>query len=144
MENIKESNQIRKEIFNNVIARLKKEGLTLSEDDIKKIKFGFYSGTDKYLFKQKGEWGISCFMIAYSELYCMDCHQFGNGSVRLRNDLSKRLGNKGFIAVFLCVIAWESCYFFAWILDFCDVFGRRKVKIAKSIDFLGDFVIYGF
>ncbi len=52
MENIKESNQIRKEIFNNVIARLKKEGLTLSEDDIKKIKFGFYSGTDKYLFKR--------------------------------------------------------------------------------------------
>lgn len=55
MENIKESNQIKKEIFNNVIARLKREGLTLSEDDIKKIEFGFYSGTDKYLFKRKAE-----------------------------------------------------------------------------------------
>ena len=83
-------------------------------------------------------------MIAYSELYCMDCHQFGNGSVRLRNNLSKRLENKGFIAVFLCVIAWERCYFFAWICDFCGVFGRRKVKIAKSIDLFGDFEIYGF
>ena len=55
MENIKESNQIRKEIFNNVIARLKREGLTLSEDDIRKIEVGFYSGTDKYLFKRKAE-----------------------------------------------------------------------------------------
>lgn len=55
MENIKESNQIRKEIFNNVIARLKKEGLMLSDEDIRKIKFGFYSGTDKYLFKRKAE-----------------------------------------------------------------------------------------
>lgn len=55
MENIKESNQIRKEIFNNVIARLKRESLTLSEEDIRKIEEGFYSGTDKYLFKRKTE-----------------------------------------------------------------------------------------
>lgn len=55
MENINESNQIRKEIFNNVIDRLKKEGLTLSEEDTRKIEEGFYSGTDKYLFKRKVE-----------------------------------------------------------------------------------------
>lgn len=55
MENIKESNGIRNEIFNNVIARLKSGGLTLSEEDIRKIEVGFYSGTDKYLFKRKAE-----------------------------------------------------------------------------------------
>lgn len=55
MENIKESNGIRNEIFNNVIADLKKEVPLLSEEDIRKIEVGFYSGTDKYLFKQKGE-----------------------------------------------------------------------------------------
>lgn len=55
MENIKESNVIRNEIFNNAIDRLKKEGLTLSEEDIRKIEEGFYSGTDKYLFKRKAE-----------------------------------------------------------------------------------------
>lgn len=55
MEDIKESNQIRNEIFNNVIAGLKKEGLTLSEKDIRKIEVGFYSGTDKYVFKRKAE-----------------------------------------------------------------------------------------
>lgn len=55
MENIKESNQIRKEIFNNAIARLKSEGLALSEKDARKIEEGFYSGTDKYLFKRKAE-----------------------------------------------------------------------------------------
>lgn len=55
MENIKESNQIRNEIFNNVIAGLKKEVPMLSEKDIRKIEVGFYSGTDKYLFKRKAE-----------------------------------------------------------------------------------------
>lgn len=55
MENIKESNQIRKEIFNNVIADLKKDFPLLSEEEIKKIEIGFYSGTEKYLFKRKGE-----------------------------------------------------------------------------------------
>lgn len=119
MENIKESNQIKKEIFNNVIARLKREGLTLSEDDIKKIEFGFYSGTDKYLFKRKAEgWFVWVYVIWVWQ-------QFGNGSIVFRNNSSKRLENKGFIAVFLCVIAWESCYFFSWICDFCGVFGRR-------------------
>lgn len=53
MENIKESNQIRKEIFNNVIADLKKDFPLLSEEEIKKIEIGFYSGTEKYLFKRK-------------------------------------------------------------------------------------------
>ena len=138
MENIKESNQIRKEIFNNVIARLKKEGLTLSEDDIKKIKFGFYSGTDKYLFKRKAE---GRFIWVYMMWVWQ---QFDDSSIVFRNNLSKKLENRGFIAVFLCVIAWESCYFFVWICDFCGVFGRRKVKIAKSIDLLGDLEIYGF
>ncbi len=55
MENIKESNQIRKEIFNNVIADLKKDFPLLSEEEIKKIEVGFYSGTEKYLFKRKGK-----------------------------------------------------------------------------------------
>ena len=55
MEDIKESNQIRKEIFNNVIARLKKEVPLLSEEEIRKIEVGFYSGTEKYLFKRKIE-----------------------------------------------------------------------------------------
>lgn len=55
MENIKESNQIRKEIFNNVIADLKKDFPLLSKEEIRKIEFGFYSGTEKYMFKRKGE-----------------------------------------------------------------------------------------
>lgn len=38
----------------------------------------------------------------------------------------------------------EAAIFFAWNCDFCGVFGRKKVKIAKSIDFLGDFVIDEF
>ena len=55
MNNTKESNQIRKEIFNNVIADLKKDFPLLSEEEIKKIEIGFYSGTEKYLFRRKGE-----------------------------------------------------------------------------------------
>ena len=55
MNNTKESNQIRKEIFNNVIADLKKDFPLLSEEEIKKIEVGFYSGTEKYLFKRKEE-----------------------------------------------------------------------------------------
>lgn len=38
----------------------------------------------------------------------------------------------------------ETAIFFAWIYDFCSVFGRKKMKITKSIDFLGYFVIDGF
>ena len=138
MENIKESNQIRKEIFNNVIARLKKEGLTLSEDDIKKIKFGFYSGTDKYLFKRKAE---GRFIWVYMMWVWQ---QFDDSSIVFRNNLSKKLVNIGFISVFFCVIAWESCYFFAWYCTFYDSFGGRKVKIEESVDFLGGFESYRF
>lgn len=55
MNNTKESNQIREAIFNNVIADLKKEFPLLSEEEIRKIEVGFYSGTEKYMFKRKGE-----------------------------------------------------------------------------------------
>lgn len=55
MENINESNQIKKEIFNNVIANLKKEVPLLSETEIQRIRDVFYSGTENYLFKRKGE-----------------------------------------------------------------------------------------
>ncbi|MCI9127679.1 MAG: hypothetical protein HFG28_10925 [Eubacterium sp.] len=53
MNNAKESNHIRKEIFNNVIVDLKKEFPLLSKEEIRKIEIGFYSGTEKYLFKRK-------------------------------------------------------------------------------------------
>lgn len=55
MENIKESNQIKKETFNNMITALKKEVPMLSEEEIQKIETAFYSGTEKYLFKRKAE-----------------------------------------------------------------------------------------
>lgn len=55
MENIKESNQIKKETFNNMITALKKEVPMLSEEEIQKIETAFYSGTEKYLFKRKTE-----------------------------------------------------------------------------------------
>ncbi len=55
MENIKESNQIRNEIFNNAIRTLKKEIPFISEEDIQKIETAFYSGTENYLFKRKAE-----------------------------------------------------------------------------------------
>ena len=54
MENIKESDQIKKETFNNMITALKKE-VSLSEEEIRKIEKGFYSGTEKYLFKRKAK-----------------------------------------------------------------------------------------
>lgn len=55
MNNTKESNQIRKEIFDKVIADLKKDFPLLSEEEIRIIEVGFYSGTEKYLFKRKGK-----------------------------------------------------------------------------------------
>lgn len=54
MEDIKESNRIRKETLNNVIAALKKE-IPLSKEEIQKIETAFYSGTEKNLFKRKAE-----------------------------------------------------------------------------------------
>lgn len=55
MEDIKESNRIKKETFNNVITALKKEVPLLSEEEIQKIETAFYSGTENYLFKRKAE-----------------------------------------------------------------------------------------
>ena len=48
------------------------------------------------------------------------------------------------MAVLLCAIAWENCYFFAWYCDFYGSFGGREVEIEESIDFLGDFESYRF
>lgn len=53
MKDIKESNQIRNKIFNNVIADLKKEVPLLSQTEIQRIRDAFYSGTENYLFKRK-------------------------------------------------------------------------------------------
>lgn len=55
MEETKESNWIKEETINNVIADLKKEIPLLSEQEIQRIRDAFYSGTENYLFKRKGE-----------------------------------------------------------------------------------------
>ena len=81
MEDIKESNRIKKETLNNVIAALKKE-IPLSEEEIQKIKAAFYSGTEKYLFKRKVEWCIGVSPTPYSDdLFSVD---FGSSSKIVR------------------------------------------------------------
>lgn len=53
MKNTKESNQLKKQTINSLIADLKKEVPPLSKTEVQRIREAFYSGTEKYLFKRK-------------------------------------------------------------------------------------------
>ena len=55
MRDTKESKRLKTKTINTLIADLKKEVPPLSKTEVQRIRDAFYSGMEKYLFKQKEE-----------------------------------------------------------------------------------------